>query len=93
MLETDSQNIKEALVSDVSDIQKWVDELSVGQLKEVLILINSGKGISDQTIRKLAIYHSTFIKIEAWGCFKLVIRLCVIRLSHSVKSVVLMGLE
>jgi hypothetical protein len=70
MLETDSQNIKESLVSDVSDIQKWVDELSVGQLKEVLILINSGKGISDQTVRKLSIHHSTFIKIEAWGCFK-----------------------
>jgi hypothetical protein len=67
MLETDSQNIKEALLSDVSNIAMLVNELNLGQLKEVLDV--SGKGVSDQNIRKLAQYHTAFIKIEAMGCF------------------------
>ena len=50
---------------DVTNIAEWVDGLPIEKLKEVGITAKSG--LHDQAIRKIAMYHPAFLKIEAFG--------------------------
>ena len=75
ILESDSQNVKEAMQYDMSDVSEWINKMTLEQLKEIKdVFGKTGKGMSDQTVRQLAKYHESFQKMEAgiWGVFQFV---------------------
>ena len=49
---------------DMSAIAEWMDGLPAESLKDVLEALKGG--LTDQNIRKIAVYHPAFVKMEAF---------------------------
>ena len=66
VLDGDASHIKEALAMDMTKIDDWLggDGMSVASLKCLPEASASGKGLCDQNLRAMSLYHPIFQKVE-----------------------------